>query len=216
MKNKPYLFFLALLFGAISLHAQAAPVDVTASTFVGHQVTFTVTADSKASDGSDVPFSIQWNKNAIAISGATASPFVLKNLQLTDTGVYTATLTNAFGSVVSPKATITVTTAPIAPVITSQPVSLSALVGTKPSFSVVATGTGPLTYQWKKDGVNYPASNPTSMTATLVNPSADAGDAGTYTCVVTGPGGSVTSAPAILVIITVTLPKVTSLSAVAL
>jgi hypothetical protein len=40
------------------------------------------------------------------------------------------------------------------PRVTTQPVSQSALVGARPTFTVVATGTAPLTYQWQKRGVD--------------------------------------------------------------
>lgn len=64
-----------------------------------------------------------------------------------------------------------------APVITAQPTGGTYNVGDPiAALSVTATGSGTLTYQWKKDGVNI--SGATSSTYT---PSS----AGTYTCVVT-------------------------------
>jgi len=57
------------------------------------------------------------------------------------------------------------------------------------TVSVTATGTAPLSYQWKKNGNNI--SGATSASYNIG--SADTGDSGTYTCVVTNTWGSVTS-----------------------
>src|SRR5262249_10004871 len=41
--------------------------------------------------------------------------------------------------------------------ILSQPASRLALPGSTVTFAVVASGTGPLRYQWKKNGINLPS-----------------------------------------------------------
>ncbi|HDD0110589.1 TPA: immunoglobulin domain-containing protein [Escherichia coli] len=73
------------------------------------------------------------------------------------------------------------------PVITQQPANQEITEGETLTLNVVATGaTG---YQWKKgeeDILNATA-------ATYTKEGATAADAGSYTCVVTGAGGSVTS-----------------------
>ena len=46
----------------------------------------------------------------------------------------------------------TVTTSPIAPSISSQPSSQTVTAGQTATFSVTATGTAPLSYQWSKNG----------------------------------------------------------------
>jgi len=40
----------------------------------------------------------------------------------------------------------------VAPTITTQPQSQTVMVGATATFSVVATGTAPLSYQWSKSG----------------------------------------------------------------
>ena len=67
-------------------------------------------------------------------------------------------------------------------------------------FTVVASGSMPLTYQWKKNGVSI--SGATSSTYNI--PSITGGDAASYTCVVTDVNGaSVTSNAAVLTVNTV-------------
>lgn len=81
-----------------------------------------------------------------------------------------------------------------APLILVHPSSQSAAMGSAVMLGVTATGTAPLGYQWRKDGVNIPGA--TSVTYTI--PNSTAGDAGSYTVVVTNAYGSATSDPAIL------------------
>src|SRR6185436_1641336 len=67
----------------------------------------------------------------------------------------------------------------------------AAVSGETVTLSVVATGTGPLTYQWFRDGQPVPAA-----TTALLTVSATAGNVGNYAVAVTGPQGTVVSAPA--------------------
>jgi hypothetical protein len=95
-----------------------------------------------------------------------------------------------------------------APAITNQPASLSATVGTGATFSVVATGTAPLTYQWRKNGTDIAGA--TAATYTLV--SVATADAGTYTVVVTNSAGSLTSTGAVLTVTAAPVGPTTRLS----
>lgn len=73
------------------------------------------------------------------------------------------------------------------PSITQQPTNQTVNEGGTLTLSVIATNaTG---YQWKKDGDDIPSAN----SATYTKEGATAADSGSYTCVVTGAGGSVTS-----------------------
>lgn len=84
-----------------------------------------------------------------------------------------------------------------APTITRQPVSLTVASGRAATFSVTASG-GNLSYQWHKD--NVAISGATSDT--WRRDATSAGDAGSYTVVVSNPRGSVTSTAATLTIST--------------
>lgn len=83
------------------------------------------------------------------------------------------------------------------PFIVTPPQSQTATVGDTVTFSVDATGTPPLTYQWQDNGV--PLAGATSATLTLGN--VQLGNAGDYAVVVTNAtGDSLTSAPATLTV----------------
>src|ERR1700740_489149 len=56
-------------------------------------------------------------------------------------------------------------TAATAPVITMQPASVSVTVGQPATFTVAATGTAPLSYQWTKNGSNVGTNSATYSTA---------------------------------------------------
>lgn len=84
-----------------------------------------------------------------------------------------------------------------APVITSQPQPVTVTVGQTASFSVIATGTAPLAYQWRRNGT--PINGATSSVYTT--PVTIAGDNGAQFSVVVGnAGGSTTSANALLTV----------------
>jgi len=87
-----------------------------------------------------------------------------------------------------------------APSITQQPSNQSVTAGGTASFSVVATGSNPLSYQWQKntakldDGGHYAGCATAALTVSCV----DSNDVASYRCVVTNAYGSVTSSPAAL------------------
>ena len=93
---------ICLLTAFVTLDAQAA--DVTASVQVGKKVQFSFVS----ADGTQ-PFTYQWQKNGVNISGATSSTFTISAVSLNDVGTYTLKVTNAAGSAVSNNAVITVT-----------------------------------------------------------------------------------------------------------
>ena len=82
--------------------------------------------------------------------------------------------------------------------ITAQPQNQSGAPGFTATFSVTATGLGPLQYQWRKGTTNLQGQN--ARTLTISN--AQLADEGSYSVVVTGGGtnNTATSAPATLTI----------------
>lgn len=92
-----------------------------------------------------------------------------------------------------------------APAITTQPASVTVEVGATATFTVAATGTLPINYQWRKNGTVVIGATGTSLTLSNVQ----SADAGAYTVTVTNGFGTVTSSPATL---TVNVPAVARLS----
>jgi hypothetical protein len=136
--------------------------------------------------------SYQWRKGGSEVNGATASTFSVSNVIATDTGSYDVVVSNSSGSVTSSAATVTVTAA--APVIATQPVSQSVIAGTAVTFSTAATGTGPLNYQWRREGVAIIGANSSTFTISSVS----SADAGNYDVVVSNEISSVNSGVAVL------------------
>ena len=99
------------------------------------------------------------------------------------------------------------------PVINSHPVSKTVLAGESVTFEVGAQGSGPLTYQWKKEGQSLAGATNPSLVLESVNYS----HAGTYTVVVTNTVNTAVSNPATLTInappIIVTPPVTTQATA---
>lgn len=88
------------------------------------------------------------------------------------------------------------------PVVATGPISQTAAVGNSAAFTVSAVGVGPLTYQWRHNGINVPS----NTSQVLALPVVHASDAGNYDVVVSNGGGSVTSAPS--AVLTVINPRV--------
>ena len=177
---------------AATLTVNAAPVAPTITTqpanqtvTAGQTATFTVVASGTA------PLSYQWLKNGANIGGATSSNYSTPATTSFDNGArFTVVVSNGTGSVTSSAATLTVNAAPVAPSITTQPLSQTVTAGQTATFSVTATGTSPLGYQWSKNGT--PISG--AISASYTTPPTTTTDNGAqFTVVVSNSGGSVTS-----------------------
>lgn len=84
-----------------------------------------------------------------------------------------------------------------APVISSHPASASVTAGESVTFSVTATGTGTLAYQWRKDGQAISGATSSSYTLSSVTTA----HAGSYTVAVSNTGGSIVSNAATLAVL---------------
>ena len=164
------------------------------SVVAGKTVTFSVVA------GGIAPLSYQWKKNGAVIPGATSNPYTTPETTIADDGAeFSVVVSNNAGTVTSAVATLTVTSAPVAPSITGQPFAKPVTAGQTATFTVEATGTAPLRYQWKKGGTNIDGATGSSYTtpATLLT------DSGTeYSVEVSNEAGTASSSVGILTVTT--------------
>ena len=146
--------------GAVSPSIATQPQSQTVT--AGAAVSLWVAATGTA------PLSYQWRKDGTNIAGATAATNTIAAAQDTNAGSYTVVVTNVAGSITSAVATLVVN---IAPEIAMDPQSESVSAGSPASFWVAATGTAPLSYQWRKDGTNIVgATGATNAIATAQSP----------------------------------------------
>lgn len=153
----------------------------------GATVSFSVVAAGSA------PLSYQWKKNGTSIAGATTSAFTLVNVQAADAANYSVVVSNSTSTATSANATLTVI---IPPSITTQPVSRTNNYGTTATFTVVASGTAPLSYQWQKNSVDVSGATTSALTLSSVTQN----DAASYRVIVSNSAGSVTSSAATLTV----------------
>jgi len=166
-----------------------SPLGITAQPVASSVVCAGATVSASVSVTGTGPYSYQWYKGfSTPVASQTASTLTLSNVQTSDAGSYSVVVTGSCGSVTSTAFSLTVNS-PLG--ITAQPVASSVVCpGATVSASVSVTGTGPYSYQWYK-GFNTPVASQTASTLTLSN--VQTSDAGSYSVVVTGGCGSVTS-----------------------
>lgn len=162
MKN-----FIRILFYILAICSVSYAQNVTAVAKVGQTATFDVTA------AGTLPFTYQWKKDGVNISGATAVSYVLSNVTISDAASYTVEVANSLGTTLSNIATLSVVNAPV---FTTQPVATTVGVGQTLTLTSLATADSPLTYQWYKN--NVAISGATSSTYTKA--SSVLSDSGTY------------------------------------
>ena len=182
------LFKVEFIPGATPAVIDLDPQDQTV--VQGDDAQFNVQANGTA------PLFYQWyyNTNTV-LTGDTNSTLTVTNAQPTDAGGYSVLVSNAYGSVTSAVAQLTVNL-PVAPSISTQPQDqLNVLPGANATFTVVAGGSDPLTYQWYFN-TNTPVANANDSIFTITN--VQSGSVGSYSVVVSNTAGSVTSSNAVL------------------
>ncbi len=148
------------------------PLDQEVS--VGQTVSFRV-----AAAGSGLTY--QWLKNGVVITGATSSTYTIASAQVADVAAYLVRISGSGGAIDSTQGTLSVTPVGSGPiVIVARPLSQQVEPGQAATFTLSASGSG-LTYQWFKNGGTIAG----ATGATYSIPSAQIGDAGTYSVRVT-------------------------------
>jgi hypothetical protein len=154
------------------------------------------------------PLSYRWQKNGSDISGATSASYTTPATVSGDNGaIFRCIVTNPYGNATSNTATLTVGSSTTPPTITTHPSSQSVSLGATATFSVIATGTAPLTYQWQKNDVDISSATSASYTTPAV---VIGDDNATFRCVVTNNYGTATSDRATLTIGTSNAPTITT------
>ena len=159
------------------------PLSKSATT--GASVSFSVVIQSGTA-----PNTYQWRRSGFLIAGATSPTYTIDSVSADNARSYDVLIANHLGSITSAAATLTVSP----PSITTQPVSQSAVTAGTATFSVAATGTEPMKYQWRKDGTAI--SGATNRSISFSNVQTE--QLGSYTVVISNSLGSVTSAAASL------------------
>lgn len=180
--------FWAILSNTVSPSITVQPSSVTIA--AGGNAGFTVSALGSP------PLVYQWTLGNTPIAGANSFNYATNGVALAANGSqYRVIITNSFGSVTSSVATLTVTNAPV--VITAQPQSKTILAGNNASFTVTATGSPLLSYQWLLGGSPLAGATTSAYTTNSV-PFGASGSA--YSVVVTNLSGAVTSSTATLTV----------------
>ncbi|EEF60886.1 immunoglobulin domain-containing protein [Pedosphaera parvula] len=158
---------------------------------VGSNFALSVTANGTG------PLGYQWYLNNVPltdntrISGSATSSLTVSNAQTSDSGNYTAVVTNLLSAATSSVASVSVLTPPS---VVLQPKGRSTPVGFPEIFNASVSGASPFAYQWQLNGTNIPGATNLNYT----NASVAITDFGGYQLVVTNTVGSATSAVAML------------------
>ncbi len=161
------------------------------------------------------PPGYQWRFNGMnladdaRISGANTTNLTLTSLVTADTGNYDVVVTNAYSSVTSQVATLGV----YLPVgISVPPQNTTVIVTSNAVFSVTASGSEPLSYQWQRSGTNLSDGGRINgaTNAVLTIAATRTSDASSYDVVISNILGSVTSSVATLTVLSPV--KITSAS----
>ena len=157
----------------------------------GNNPVFSVAASSP------FPISYQWQMNATNLPGATNASLALNDVSASNQGTYDVIVSNPYGATVSHSATLTVNLVTGVPVINIQPQSQTNSVGATTTFTVLASGEPPLSYQWQFDSSAIPGATGTSLVLTNLA----ATNQGTYAVQVTNSFGTTPSQGAYLTVV---------------
>ena len=157
---------------------------------VGEAATFSVTATGAGM------LTYQWQRNGMNINGATGSTYTVASAQPGDNAAkFRVVVSSGSLNTTSNEAVLTVKSTP--PTISAQPASQTVTAGAAAKFSVTATGSAPLKYEWRKNNTAISGATTDSYT-TPATTMAD--DKSTYTVLVSNSEGAATSAAAVLTV----------------
>lgn len=147
------------------------------------------------------PLSYQWYSNGVPL-GVTATNLNLTGL-LAGSPTYSVVVTNVYGSATS---SVTLQIGHSAPVVTVPPVPRARFAGLPFSFSAQASGSTPMSFQWRTNGTAIPGniSGGTDVgneTVGTYNDTASLSSPTSYSVLITNVVGNVTSAAGTLTVL---------------
>ncbi|HTI98108.1 MAG TPA: LamG-like jellyroll fold domain-containing protein [Dongiaceae bacterium] len=191
------------VFGSVLTADQIKQLYLSAN--VPPRITLQPPATLNASEGTAITISAnafgsptlayQWQKNGTNLVGQTASNLVFAVTQAGDAGNYDLVVTNAYGAVTSSITALTIQAGP--PIELVAPQSQARYAGLSASFSVLAGGSSPLSYQWLYNKGDIAGQTATNLTLTNLQ----LGQTGDYSVRITNPQGSITSSVATLTVV---------------
>lgn len=201
------LYYAEFTFGAAPvLTASPAATNVAS----GANVTLSATAFVSATPqpfGLNQPMHFEWYRNGTSLVASQdglgtnqTSNLPLVGVTAANAGDYTVVVTNFWGAITSAPVALSIGSSAVAPGISGQPSPVTVLVGQNASFSVNATGTAPLSYQWWKDSsalsdggaISGATSNILTLTGVQLT------NLGNYSVIITNAGGVTNSTAAAL------------------
>jgi sugar lactone lactonase YvrE len=138
-----------------------------------------------------------WNQRIRKVAYAGLPVLTINNVTTNNAGNYSVIITGSSGSVTSSIVSLVVTGTP--PSVIIQPASQSVTVGASVSLTANASGTPPLSYQWKFNGTNINGATDSTLSLNLVFPA----NAGAFTVAVTNAWGGVVSDAATLSVLSI-------------
>jgi hypothetical protein len=142
------------------------------------------------------PFHFQWQTNGSPVPNATNSSLLLSSPDPATAALnFSVVVSDAFGTATSGVAKVLISST--GPQITVPPTNQAAQAGSSVTFNVTAGADPALQYQWRTNGDPIPDATKASLTVSSVS-AADA--LNVFDVIVSNPCGSVTSAPAAVLI----------------
>ncbi|MBC8086842.1 MAG: VWA domain-containing protein [Phycisphaerae bacterium] len=175
-------------------------VTNTAALFVNELTTATSLANETVCAGDVVsfatvvhgtgPFAFTWRKAGDVIEGATNSSLTISNAAVADSATYAVEITGQCNSVTNS------TVLTVRALTTATPMeSTTRCVGESVSFSTIASGTGPFTFVWRKEGVVMPGETNSSLSL----PAVSTNSAGVYAVEILGACNAITNSAVLVV-----------------